>query len=312
MVNIQTKVVEKKKKKKIWLISVISVILLAVVASIGISIFVGLSLTMPEKDPIDASPKDVGLNFEDISFLSHDQETELSGWVIHPVADPKMTIIFAHGYKGDRVQDNVPFLPLAKDLVERGYRIILFDFRNSGLSEGEMTTIGVKEKLDLLGAIQWVKSEYDDPIGLLGISMGASTSILAAAEDKDVVGVVADSPFSDLRSYLEENMPVWTNLPNFPFTPLILSIVPMIADIDIDEASPINVLDSFEHRPILFIHSKDDTAIPYTESKKMVEKNQGQFDVWLTEKADHVKSYSLYPDEYVERVDEFFNNILNQ
>ena len=50
---------------------------------------------------------------------------------------------------------------------------------------------------------------------LLGFSMGASTAILAAAESQDVDAVIADSPFSDLTSYLDENLSVWSNLPSF-------------------------------------------------------------------------------------------------
>ena len=42
-----------------------------------------------------------------------------------------------------------------------------------------MTTVGVKEKRDLLGAIDWTTANFDEPVGLLGISMGASTSNLS-------------------------------------------------------------------------------------------------------------------------------------
>src|SRR5690625_5772218 len=74
-----------------------------------------------------------------------------------------------------------------------------------------MATVGAKEQLDLLGVIDWVDENYEEPIGLLGISMGASTSLLAAAQTDDVIGVVADSPFSDLQEYLKVNLPVWSD-----------------------------------------------------------------------------------------------------
>lgn len=220
-----------------------------------------------------------------------------------------MTVIFAHGYGNNRVQENVPFLPLAKRLVDDGYRVILFDFRASGESEGDMITIGVKEKDDLLGVIDYAKKHFDEPIALYGVSMGAATSILAAAEDQDVRGVIADSPFSDLESYLRANMPVWTHLPNVPFTYLILAIIPALADLDLGVSSPIHAVDRVAPRPILFIHSKNDRSIPYEESVKLYKTHPDVFQLWLTDKADHVKSFSLYGGQYVNRMLSFLHSL---
>lgn len=299
----------RSKKKIIWASAAV-IILLALAACLAISIKVGLTLTQPAKKPIALSPSEYGIEYKDIQFMSRDKETGLSGWVLEPKEEAKMNLIFAHGYKGNRYEENIPFLPLAKQLTDRGYRIVLFDFRYAGNSEGEMTTVGAMEKYDLLGAVDWVKGEYKEPIGLYGISMGASTSILAASQTEDVIAVAADSPFSDLRDYLEENMPVWTDLPNFPFTPLILATIPVITDLDPAEASPINEISKVSPRPILFIHNKGDGAIPYTESEKMAKVDKQAFSLWLTEGKGHVKSYEQNKEEYVERVDAFFDKAL--
>ncbi len=298
-------------KKKIVLISLLSIIVLAFIVCLAISIYVGLSLTKPERKPIALTPADYGIDYQDVQFVSLDHKTNLSGWVLEPKKDTKMTIIFAHGYRGNRYEEHIPFLEIAEQLLDNGYRVLMFDFRNSGQSEGEMTTVGVKEKLDLLGAIEWTDSHYDEPIGLFGISMGAATSILAAAESKKVHVVVADSPFSDLEQYLQENLPVWTDLPHFPFTPLILTIIPMIADVDLKEASPKNVLNQVAPRPVLFIHNIGDDSIPYKESEMMAMMNPDSFSLWLTEGEGHVMSYKQNSKEYMERVNEFFERVMN-
>lgn len=301
----------KKRNTKFILIgSLAALFFLAAAACIAISVYVGTNLTKPEKKPIVITPGDYAMNYQDIDFFSHDAKTKLAGWVLEPPVPAKMNIIFAHGYKGNRYEENIPFMPLANNLLVKGYRVITFDFRYAGESEGDMTTVGVKEKLDLLGAIDWTADQYEEPIGLLGISMGASTSILAAAESKNVYAVVADSPFSDLHNYLDENMPVWTDLPNFPFTPLILNIIPLMADIDLSGASPINVLDDVAPRPVLFIHNKGDRSIPYTESEKMYKKHPDVFSFWLTEGDGHVKSFEQNSEEYVEKVSAFFDGVL--
>jgi dipeptidyl aminopeptidase/acylaminoacyl peptidase len=281
---------KKRSKKKIASIIIGSILLLAIIICVGISVYVGQSMTHPEKKPIDQFPSDYGMQYEDITFPSREDGLNLSGWVLTPDTKPKMTVVFAHGYKGNRFEDHVSFFDMAADLLDLGYRVIMFDFRYAGNSDGEMSTVGAKEQLDLLGAIDWADANYDEPIGLLGISMGASTSLLAAAQTDKVAAVVADSPFSDLEEYLKENLPVWSDLPNFPFTPMIMTIMPLITDLDPKEASPISVLDDIAPRPILFIHNKRDASIPYTESEKMAEAYSGLADLWLPDGEGHVKA----------------------
>ncbi|ALA68807.1 alpha/beta hydrolase [Geobacillus stearothermophilus 10] len=299
----------RRTKRRVWVSAAIGVVILGVLVCVGLSVYVGWQLTHKPRAPIVVTPKDYGMAYERATFASKDRKTALKGWIIPPKGTAKMTVIFAHGYGNNRVQENVPFLPLAKRLVDDGYRVILFDFRASGESEGDMITIGVKEKDDLLGVIDYAKRHYREPVALYGVSMGAATSILAAAEDNDVRGVIADSPFSDLESYLRANMPVWTHLPNVPFTYLILAIVPALADLDLGVSSPIHAVDRVAPRPILFIHSKDDRSIPYEESVKLYKTHPDAFQLWLTDKADHVKSFSLYGDQYVSRMLSFLQSL---
>lgn len=304
----------KQPKKNRWLkmlLWIAGVLLFGVIIVVlGISIYVGHEMTHPEKKPIDQFPSDYDLAYDEVNFMSADEETDLYGWVLHPKSPAKMTLIFAHGYKGNRFEAHIPFLAMARDFLEKDYRIVMFDFRYAGESGGDMTTVGVKEQLDLLGAVDWVKAHYDEPIGLLGISMGASTAILTAAQTEDVVGIVADSPFSDLKEYLQTNLSVWSDLPHFPFTPLILTIMPLITDLDPKEASPISVLDQIVPRPILFIHNEADASIPYSESVKMQEAYPEYFSLWITDGEDHVTSYKHHRSEYIEKVDAFFNPLI--
>ncbi|WP_233711010.1 alpha/beta hydrolase [Lederbergia citrisecunda] len=302
--------VKKMSITKLTIIIISIIIALTLIVCSAISAYTGLNLLRPDKKTIDVSPSDIGFNYQDIKILSEDGETKLSGWVLDPEVQPKMNLIFAHGYGENRIEEGMPFFSLADVLIKKGYRIITFDFRHSGNSEGDMTTIGIKEKLDLLGVINWTKNNYKEPIGLLGVSMGASTSLLAGAESKDVIAVVADSPFSDLHDYLKENMTKWSDLPSFPFTPLILTIIPLMTNLDLYDASPINLLNKLANRPVLFIHNSGDDLIPYSESEKMVQKYPESFSFWLTDGDGHVESYKQNSDEYIKRVDEFFESAL--
>ncbi len=65
-------------------------------------------------------------------------------------------------------------LPLAAELNEAGFNILMFDFRAHGESGGEYTTFGLRELLDLLGALDYLLNRTDvssERIGVLGFSM---------------------------------------------------------------------------------------------------------------------------------------------
>lgn len=307
-----TRVQQQRKTRKwikylIWGVSVL--LILALLVCIGISAYVGWNLTHPEREPITSSPADYGLAYEDVTFPSRDGEVNLKGWFLPAEIEAKMTLIMAHGYEHNRQNSGLPALEFAKPLVAAGYQLLLFDFRNSGESEGDMTSVGQFEKQDLLGAIDWVKQHYNQPIGLIGYSMGASTALITAAEAPEVVGVVADSPFNNLRNYLEDNLSIWSDLPNFPFTPLIMTIIPPLTGMDPDEVDPLSSVDQIYPRPVLFIHGDGDDAIPYQHSEAMYQKHPDVFTLWIPKGAGHIEGYNMYPEEYTEKVIQFFDKL---
>ncbi|HEU4964398.1 MAG TPA: alpha/beta fold hydrolase, partial [Bacilli bacterium] len=224
-----------KWKILIW---TLVIVLLAVPITSGV---VGWVLTHPAKKPLTTTPASVGLAYDDVTFTSRDG-TKLRGWWL-PGGDEQRVVVMAHGFRGNR--EGEPALPTAQALVAQGISVLLFDFRNSGESDGEMTTVGLFEKEDLLAAIDYVEGagHGGQGIGLLGFSMGAATALMAAADAPEVQAVVADSPFSDLQTYLGENMPHWTHLPDFPFTSVILWELPYLIGHDPKEISPIAAVD---------------------------------------------------------------------
>jgi uncharacterized protein len=299
-----------KKRRKLLLIIPLVLLIIICITTVAISTYVGWQLTHPEKRPIEDHPENYGLSYEEVEFQSRVDHINLKGWLLLPSEEPKMTIIFAHGYTANRHDKNSDVMQLLSSLTEQGFRVLTFDFRNSGESEGSLTTVGIKEQYDLLGAIDWVEEQYDDPIALLGFSMGAATSLVAGSKHDAVKAVVADSPFSDFHSYLEENLSVWSGLPNFPFTPLIITTTQLLINEDIDSLKPIDEIENKADKPILFIHGTGDKDIPFTESEKMVAVNEAMYELWLVEGAEHVKSYQENPTSYVAKVTEFFNRVI--
>jgi pimeloyl-ACP methyl ester carboxylesterase len=287
------------------------IFLVAIIAVVGISIFVGWSLTHPARKPVTTTPSSLHLTYDNIEFMSRSRDVQLKGWFL-PSATKKndRTLIFADGYAQNRLQKELPALSLAKSLVNDGYNVVMFDFRDCGESEGTETTVGQLEKQDLLGAVDWVKQNHPSKVGVIGFSMGATTSLLAAADDPSIVGVIADSPFNNLLSYLRDNLPVWSHLPNFPFTPLILDIIPPLTGMHPEEVNALSAVDRIYPRPVLFIHSQTDKDVPYTNSETMWEKHKDKFQFWETTGVGHVGSYAKYKKIYTDKVESFFGALM--
>ncbi len=293
------------------MIAVIGLVVLTLIGCWGISFVVAWKLSHPKRKPIDETPADYGLVFEPIDFFSRDGSTRLKGWFLPAEGEAKMTLIFAHGYRGNRLVRSLPGLHLASSLVKSGYHVVMFDFRRSGESEGSLTTVGLHEKLDILGAIDWVKNDFPGRIGLVGFSMGAAAALLAAADSFDVRGVVADSSFSHLTRYLSDNMHIWSKLPKFPFTPLILLTIRLIANENIDEVEPLSAVDKVYPRPILFIHGDSDPVISWENSELMREKHPDAFSLWKPCSDTHVGAFRDHPEEYSDRLIRFFDEIVS-
>ena len=278
-----------------------------------ISGYVGHKLIHPARREIVETPDNYKLEYEKISFNSSYDGINLKGWWIpaqdaNGLMESKDTVIFGHGYKNARDLYSIHVLALAERLAKEGYNVLLFDFRNAGESDGNVTSVGLFETFDMLSAIDYAKTNKESNcISLLGWSMGAAVSIMAGAESNDVSKIIADSPFSDLNNYLRTNLPVWSGLPSFPFTFEIMNFLPKVFGDSIFKISPENSVKKLGDKELLLIHSKGDTAIPYENSVKIYEnvQNKKNVQLWLTEKAKHIKSYDLYKMEYEDKIVQF-------
>lgn len=334
--NMPTRPVFSQRRRRGALWRWLGVLALLVVAGVvGVSVYVGWSLSHAPRRPVDATPAALGLAFEAVEFPATDGLV-LRGWFLPaagagtaPVAPeggvaegaenvpaPSVTggvspytIIFAHGFRSNRLERGVPALELARSFVNAGFNVLLFDFRNHGESDGNVTTLGYHEVKDIYGAVRWLREtrpQQAQRIGLIGFSMGAVTSILAAAGEPAIDAVVADSPFSDLRSYLQVNMPVWTGLPNVPFTWTIMALLPPLIDLDVDAVSPVAVMPTLR-QPVLLVHTDGDRAIPVGESERLAVAGRPESTtLWVVRGDRHVGARSVDPATYDARVIEFF------
>jgi uncharacterized protein len=302
---------QKPVRKRKWMRIVFVCLVLLLIGIVGISYYVGSSLVYPKKSVASISPSDAGIPYENISFFSQNDEVQLRGWSMKPKQTSDKWVIISHGYSTNRAIWKEKTLDFYQFFLSNGINVLTFDYRNSGESGGDTTTVGAMEKYDLLGAIDYIREQNPNAqIGLYGVSQGAATSLLAGSESEDIEFIIADSSFHELEDYLEENLPHWSGLPNYPFTPIILSIVPKMIGHDIRDVSPITAIKDVEV-PILLLHSKGDTAIPIASSRKMYEQYKGSKQIELIEyeQSKHVKLFEDEPERYKSELKEFMKRI---
>lgn len=289
--------------------TVVILLVVAIVAVYAISGYVGWSLTHPARQVTATSPAAVGLQYEDIEFCSRTDRLPLKGWLI-TAPENRLTLICAHGYRQNRAQEGVPLLPIVKTLAGHGINVLMFDFRNSGESGGELTSVGLYEVRDVLGAVDFVHTHpgLSQKIALLGFSMGAAVSIMAAEQEPAVAGVIADAPFADLSSYLQSNFSVWTDLPPKPFNQAILTVLPVLTGLNPEKVSPIKDVRRLDGRPLLLIHGEADADISI-ENSELLRQAYPSARLVRIPGAQHVKGFATDSKLYLTEVLTFLENL---
>jgi len=282
------------------------IFLLFLIVFLAFSAFVGYKMVKPPRFVGDWTPKDLGYDYEEITIETRDG-LKLSGWWI---PNGEKTVIPLHGYTRSR-WDDVYMKQTTEFLLKEGYSVLTFDFRAHGKSEGKYTTVGEKELIDVLSAIDWLKSNHPEKaekIGLVGFSMGAVVTIMALAEDERVTCGVADSPPVYMDRTGARGLKYFANLPEWlytfvkPFTKLFSG------------AKELDVLQYADRvkKPLLLIAGEQDPLVKPEEVKEFYERNRQinpNVELWISD-APHVRTLKFHPEEWKERVGRFLEKWL--
>lgn len=252
----------------------------------------------PKTDPQKYELSEFELPAESVRFKSLDGLT-LAGWFIPGTNGA--TVILAHGRGGWRVG----MLPHADYLHRNGFSVLLFDFRYRGESEGDEQTLGAKESWDIQGAVHHLETRPDvDPnrIGVQGISLGAVSAILAAADMPKIKGVVAEIPFKDLPSAIAHSFKHEVGLPSFPFGAVSKFICELRLRVDLDTVSPVNVIAKISPRPVFLIDNLEDDLFPSDAVEVLYEQAREPKFLWKIPGAPHGRGWETASEEYKRRV----------
>ena len=240
------------------------------------------SIFYPERT-LGATPKDLGLPFEDVTITTQDH-VKLHGWLIK-APSARSTLIFFHGNAGN-IGGRLGKIDFFHQI---GLSVLIIDYRGYGKSEGHPTEQGIYD--DATAAYDYLL-QRDDMKGQNIISYGASLGGAVAIDlaiKRDVSCVIVDSTFSSAVDMAKRI---------YPFIPSFLIKSKMNS---IDKVKDISA-------PILFIHSIEDQTVPFALGKKLYDAAPGKKE-FIEITGSHTDGH-IYDEEKIRnRIKAFLNNL---
>lgn len=217
----------------------------------------------PERLAETRTPDDVGLRHVDVSIATENGKT-LFGWFVSANREGQsQAVILLHGWGGNAET----MLPLALPFHQAGFSVLLIDARCHGRSDEDSFTSMPRFAEDLGHAMDWLKHRDDiDPrsIVVVGHSVGAAASLLAASRREDIAAVVSIAAFTHPVAMMLR----WFEFKGIPYVPigwLILRYVEWVIGHRFDDIAPVNTIRRVRC-PTLLVHGEEDTTVPVSEA----------------------------------------------
>jgi len=239
---------------------------------------------------IEATPKDYLLEpYEDVFFSAQDG-TRLHGWFVHG-PDERAVLLWFHGNAGN-ISHRLHNLKKLHDALQ--IPIFIFDYREYGLSEGEISKAGTFS--DAQGALRYLTSEkgfQKSSVLLFGRSLGTALAVDIASKE-ECLGVILEAAFTSTDDMMRRYFPFFT--------------LPTTSTVKYDSLSLIESIKS----PILFIHGQFDQTIPASMARRLFEIAPAPKDFYEVARADHNDTYLVGGREYFDVWQKFFIDCLNR
>ncbi|NLF33002.1 MAG: alpha/beta fold hydrolase [Planctomycetes bacterium] len=169
------------------------------------------------------------------------------------------TVAALHGLAMSRAE----MMATAQRLADRGFDVVLGDHRGHGRSTGRYTTFGAKEARDVRRVLDVLRAEgtVASPVYAVGVSMGAATALMYAAEDPDCRGVVALAPPADTRMILRRLLAVYAPWMGGRRADAVVDRAGELADFDVDATRAADAARRLMC-PVLVVHGTFDVIGP--------------------------------------------------
>lgn len=243
------------------------------------------------------------LPHEKVEILSEDG-LKLCGKFYEYAPGAPMELMF-HGYRGNAERDLSGGVARCFAL---GRSVLMVDQRSCGDSEGKTITFGIKEHRDCLRWVDFAVKHFgqDCKIILTGISMGASTVLMAAGNPlpPQVIGVLADCGYTSAREIMMKVIRQMGLPPKLSY-PFVKLGARLYGGFDLDGGSALGLVSRIT-RPVIFFHGEADDFVPCDMSRKLYEACVSQKRLVTVPGAGHGLAFPVDEDGYLKALEEFF------
>lgn len=189
----------------------------------------------------------------------------------------------------------------AQFLAKRGYGVASMDYRACA---GEIQTLGYREVNEFNALLDFVLQQPEVSwVGASGFSVGGTTVILGAAARPEVRAVVASGNYANLYDEITADTAVPLS-PKWQIQRLVALFFTFRTGISPARISPLEALPKLKSRPILLIHGEKEIQRTRGYAQQTAAGNNAA--LWIVPEADHGEYWLIAPEEYAQRVIEFF------
>jgi pimeloyl-ACP methyl ester carboxylesterase len=229
---------------------------------------------------------------------------KLKGWW-WPGEDRTRAVLLLHGLAASRIQ----MFPRARWLHQRGYSVLLFDFRGCGESGGK-STLGYSERLDVEAALDWLRTKKEiRGTALVGQSMGAAAAVMAVDRWEGVRGAVLEHLYDRLESTLRSRIRSRSGSLEPFLSPLFLWQVRPRLGFSPEDLAPLDRIGRVRCPVLLGFGGRDET-LDATKSQALFRAVPGECTFWMLPQAGHQDLYRFEQAWYQAKVGEFLGRTL--
>ncbi|MGN0371019.1 MAG: alpha/beta hydrolase [Butyrivibrio sp.] len=242
---------------------------------------------------------------ETVSITSFDGLKLVGHYLPAKSKTPKRILLMMHGWRGTWAKD---FGIMAKHLHERDCDLLIIEERAQGESEGRYMGFGILESRDCLRWLAYLRQRNKDklPVYLAGVSMGASTVLMASGRGLPyaVKGIIADCGFtSPYEIIIHVSQRCGRKLPRL--IKMVDRRCSLIAKYRFNDFSAVEAVKKCQV-PVFFAHGMKDTFVPYYMTLENYEACRSRKTLYLVEDANHCECFGKNPYKYMERMWNFF------
>jgi len=268
------------------------------------------------------TPKDINLDYKEISFLNSYDGSKVNAWIIphSKKISERPWVIIIPDKRTNMIDPIKGTLGLIKGLNKEKYNILIYDTKNNNESYSRnYKIIGEFEQMQTIGAINFLKNELsikEDKIALLGFGFGGSLAIIIGSKFQNIGAIISDSAFADLE-ILWKNSLKGIKKPFNYFIPGAKILANIFLQNNINDISPFAYLSQSEI-PIMILHGLDDKIVPPEHGRMLarasgydfVENKSKKQKIIIEENIGHLDSFLSNPKQYVENIRIFLEDNL--